>query len=281
MSRMKEPQVYSYFDYRLFLRERQVWLKSREPSFTLEYVAEQLGIRSRGHVSLILNGGCNIPEKRIGEVAEVFGLAGQEREFFFHLVQYQQEDSFARKKESLDRMVALMLLEDRRLVPSQYRLCEEWHTPVILEILRGRDIADEWSLLARCVRFGLTGAQAKEAVQVLSDIGLVKLNEKGFWKPTDKVVTFGDRWKDPAVRNFQAHSLMAAREALVSVDPAERDISTMVVSMSEATVGRIKDVLHFARQEVLALVKADQGSEKVYQLSLALFPVSQLPEREA
>ncbi len=270
MSRMKEPQVYSYFDYRLFLRERQVWLKSREPSFTLEYVAEQLGIRSRGHVSLILNGGRNIPEKRIGEVAEVFGLAGQEREFFFHLVQYQQEDSFARKKESLDRMVALMLLEDRRLVPSQYRLCEEWHTPVILEIL-----------LARCVRFGLTGAQAKEAVQVLSDIGLVKLNEKGFWKPTDKVVTFGDRWKDPAVRNFQAHSLMAAREALVSVDPAERDISTMVVSMSEATVGRIKDVLHFARQEVLALVKADQGSEKVYQLSLALFPVSQLPERGA
>jgi len=272
---VNEPLVYTYFDYRAFLRDRQVWLKSRHAYFTLEHVAEKLGFQSKGHVSLIFNGKRNIAAKRLEDFAEVFQLEGRAKEFFLHLVQYQQADSFLTKKEHLDRMVTLMRIQDRRLVPAQYRLCEKWYTPVIRELLRGLDISDEWELLARQLRPAITGTEAREAVQVLSEIGLIKRNPAGNWKPTDKVVTFGEGWRDPAVRNFQLHALEGAREALIGFESAERDISTVVVSMSEDSFARVREVVRFARQEILHLAKTDKGAERVYQLSFAVYPVTE------
>jgi uncharacterized protein (TIGR02147 family) len=99
------PSVFGYFDFREFLKVRQKWLKSQKPFFTLEYVAQKLDLKSKGHVSLILSGAKTVPEAKIERLAECFFLEEREREFFVILVHYNQDRPIGKENVSRTRMV--------------------------------------------------------------------------------------------------------------------------------------------------------------------------------
>jgi len=272
------PSIFAYFDFRSFLKDRQKWLKSQKPFFTLEYIAHKLDLKSKGHVSLILSGAKTIPETKISLVAEVFFLEESEKDFFICLVHYNQERTYRQKKAFLDRMVAMMRFSDKKLVPAQYRLCEKWYYPIVLEVLRLHDINEDYLMLGKLVRPQITAVEAKEAVQVLRSIQLIRQNAKGFWEPTDSVLTFGDGWKSVVARTFQAQAIELAQQALVEVPVQERDISTLTLSMGPETFHRIQKSIQLLRKEILAQVQADQHANQVYQMNISLFPASFPPE---
>lgn len=268
------PSVFGYFDFREFLKARQKWLKSQKPFFTLEYVAQKLDLKSKGHVSLILSGSKTVPDAKIDRLAECFYLEEREREFFGNLVRYNQEPTYRQKKVYLDRMVALMRISDKRLVPAQYRICEKWFYPIVLEILRLHDFDEDWAQLGKLVRPAITAVEAKEAVQVLHGIDLIQKNSKGFWEPTNILLTFGDGWRSVAARNFQSQAIEMAQQALVEVAVEDRDISTLTLSMGRETFHKIQQSIQLMRKEILAMVQADQNADCVYQMNVSLFPAS-------
>jgi len=268
------PSIFGYFDFRRFLTDRQKWLKSQKPFFTLEHIAAGLELKSKGHVSLIFKGQKTLPESKIETMAKLFELENRERQFFTHLVHYNQESSYRKKKTHLDRMVALMRIADKRLIPDQYRLVEKWFYPIVLEILRLHDFSDQWLDLGQMVRPHITAQEAKEAVQVLRAIHLIQQNEQGYWQPTDAVLTFGEGWSSVVGRTFQSHAIEMAQQALVEVPVTERDISTLTVSMSPETFRAIQENIQLLRKEILSMVRADQNASQVYQMNFSLFPVS-------
>jgi uncharacterized protein (TIGR02147 family) len=250
-------------------------MKGEKRWFTVEFIAQQVGLRSKGHISLILQGKKNIPLDKIPAFARVFELDEKESGFFRSLILYNQATTHRDKKIFLDKMVAQLRIADTRLVPSQYRLCEKWYYPPVHELLRLHNISDNFRELARLLIPQISEKEAQEAVQVLKSIRMIEKNEKGFWKPTDIVLTFGEGWQSVAAREFQRHTLDMAQQALDEIDKKERDISTMTLSMSEKTFHSIQDSIKLFRKEILAMVRADQDASKVYQLNLAMFPLSQ------
>lgn len=268
------PSVYTYFDFRSYLKDRQRWLKARKPFFTLEYIAEKLELKSKGHVSLIFSGVKSVPESKISLLADVFFLVDREKEFFQNLIQYNQEQTYRQKKMHLDRMVSLMRISDKKLVPAQYRLCEKWFYPIVLEVIRIHDISDDWSLLGKLVRPQITATEAKEAIQLLRGLDLIQQNAQGFWEPTGTILTFGEGWKSVAARAFQGQAIEMAQQALVEVPVQDRDISTLTLSMGKETFERIQQSIYLLRKEILAAVQADQSADRVYQMNVSLYPVS-------
>lgn len=268
------PSIYGYFDFRAFLKARQKWLKAHKPFFTLEHVAQKMDLKSKGHVSLILSGSKTVPDTKIERLAECFYLEEREREFFVNLVRYNQEPTYRQKKIYLDRMVALMRISDKKLVPAQYRICEKWFYPIVLEIIRLHDFDEDWAGLGKLVRPAITAVEAKEAVQVLYGIDLIRKNAKGFWEPTNILLTFGEGWRSVAARNFQSHAIEMAQQALVEVAVEDRDISTLTLSMGRETFQKIQQSIQLMRKEILAMVQADQNANCVYQMNISLFPTS-------
>lgn len=268
------PNVFAYFDSRRFLRDAQQEIKTRRRAFTLEFLGAQVGLKSKGHVSLILKGEKNIPDEKIPLFAKALELDERETAFFTHLVHFNQASTHRERKLHLDRMVSQMRIADRKLVPKQYALCETWWHPVVHEILRIKDIKNEWSKLASTLRPTITPEQAEESVQLLEEIGLVKQDANGFWKPTDVVVTFGEGWKSVAVREFQRHSIEMAQGALERFPVAERDISQVTLSIGPDSFQELKERLSLFRREALALARHDKNPDRVCHLNLSLFPVA-------
>jgi uncharacterized protein (TIGR02147 family) len=272
------PSIFTYFDFRRFLKDRQRWLKEQKPVFTLDHIAAKLGLRSKGHVSLILKGSKTVPDAKIELLADIFELTGKEKEFFLNLVRYNQELSYRKKKDFLDRMVALMRISDKRLVPDQYRLVEKWYYPIVLEILRLHDFSDDWLELGNMVQPPISALEAKESVQVLRAIKVIHQNDHGFWEPTDAILTFGDGWSSVVGRTFQSHAIEMAQQALVEIPASQRDISTLTVSMSEDTFAKVRGHIQLLRKEILTMVRADNSASKVFQMNFSLFPVSRTRE---
>jgi uncharacterized protein (TIGR02147 family) len=167
-----------------------------------------------------------------------------------------------------------MRITDKKLVPAQYRICEKWFYPIVLEVLRVNDFSEDWAAIGKRVRPQITAVEAKEAVQVLLGIKLIRKNAQGFWEPTDTVVTFGEGWKSVVARSFQSHAIEMAQQALVEVPVGERDISTLTLSMGRETFERIQQSIQLMRKEILAMVQTDQKADQVFQMNIALFPTS-------
>jgi uncharacterized protein (TIGR02147 family) len=271
--KLERPGVFTYFDARKFLRDAQVAMKARRPSFTLEHLGKLVGLKSKGHVSLIFQGRKNIPDEKIPLFAKALDLDARESAFFAHLVRFTQAATHRERKLHLDRMVAAMRVADRKLVPAQYDLCRQWYHPVVHELLRVLEIRDEWEVLATALRPAITKDQAKDSVALLSEIGLVAKDAKGFWRPTDSVITFGEGWKSVAVREFQRHAIALAEGALDEVPPAQRDISHLTLSLGEASFRELQERLALFRKEALTLARQERNPDRVVMLNLSLFPV--------
>ncbi|HXP91243.1 MAG TPA: TIGR02147 family protein [Fibrobacteria bacterium] len=269
----ERPVVFTYFDARKFLRDAQVAMKARRPSFTLEHLGKLVGLKSKGHVSLIFQGRKNIPDEKIPLFAKALDLDARESAFFAHLVRFTQAATHRERKLHLDRMVAAMRVADRKLVPAQYDLCRQWYHPVVHELLRVLEIRDEWEVLATALRPAISSGEAKDSVELLSEIGLVAKDAKGCWRPTDSVITFGEGWKSVAVREFQRHAIALAEGALEEVAPAQRDISHLTLSLGEASFRELQERLALFRKEALTLARQDRNPDRVVMLNLSLFPV--------
>lgn len=268
------PNVFVYFDSRRFLRDAQQEIKARRKAFTLEFLGAQVGLKSKGHVSLILSGEKNIPDEKIPLFAKALELDERETVFFSHLVRFNQAATHRERKLHLDRMVAQMRIADRKLVPRQYALCETWWHPVVHEVLRIKEIKDDWAGLAQTLRPTITPEQAQESVQLLEEIGLVKKDSNGAWKPTDVVVTFGEGWKSVVVREFQRNSIELAQAAIERFPVAERDISMVTISVGPDSFQELKEKLTLFRREALALARSEKHPDRVCHLNLSLFPVT-------
>jgi uncharacterized protein (TIGR02147 family) len=268
------PSIYTYFDYRLFMRDLQVHLKAERPVFTLEYLAHRVGLKSKGHMSLIIKGAKNIPLEKVPLYVAALELDRKEADFFVLMVQFNQAGTHRDRKKHLDRMVSLLRVTDRRLVPSQYALCERWYHPVVHELLRVHDIRDEWERLGALLRPSITADQARESVALLREIGLVETNAQGLLKPSNVAITFGEGWRSVAVREFQKHTFELAQSALENTQVQERDISSLTLSLGESTFREISERISLFRKELLALARSEKHADQVYQLNLSLFPLS-------
>ena len=124
---MDRPSVFTYFDFRRFLRDSQQQRRSVRPAFTLEYLAGKVGLKSKGHVSLIFKGAKNIPEEKLPLFAQAFDLDDKETDFFCHLVRFGQARTHRDRKRHLDMMVGLMRVADRRLGARTRSGERRWH----------------------------------------------------------------------------------------------------------------------------------------------------------
>lgn len=278
---MDRPSIFTYFDFRKFLRDSQAHRRSLRPAFTMEFLAAKVGLKSKGHISLICKGTKGIPEAKVPLFAKALELDERESDFFAHLVRFGQARTHRDRKRHLDHMVGLMRVADRRLVPRQYALCQEWWHPIVHELLRLDDFGDDWEGIGRRLRPAITPDQARESVELLAEIGLVRRNADGFWKPTETVITFGEGWSSVAVRQFQIHTFAMARQALEDVPVDQRDVSTLTLSVGEDTFREIRARLALVRQEILAMARSDRSPDRVCQMNLALFPLTGQPDGKA
>jgi uncharacterized protein (TIGR02147 family) len=115
---------------------------------------------------------------------------------------------------------------------------------------------------------------------LLDRLGIIGKNGDGCYTLTSTHISTGEHEKSLAIANYQHETMRLAQEALDRYEKERRDISTLTLGLSERSYHAIKTLLDETKRKIQSIVTEDLDSDRVYQLNLQFFPVSNLARLE-
>lgn len=267
--------IFRYTEYRALLRDLYNESKQAKPFFSYRYIGQKVGFKSAGFFTNILAGKRNISAELIFKFAELFKFGKKETEYFELLVLYDQAKQHAQKRYYYEKILAAAQSRWHNLAASQYEYFDKWYNVAVREIIGFYPFNGDYRELAQLVRPAITPREAKSAVELLERLELIKQDENGVYRVTNRAITTTPHVPLVAVHNFQLATLDLAKESIDRIPGDERSISTLTFCASEKTYKSVEEKIAALRQEVRELIKNDRGNiNKAYHFNFQCFPIS-------
>ncbi|MBN2036143.1 MAG: TIGR02147 family protein [Chitinispirillaceae bacterium] len=267
--------VFSYIDYRLFLKDYYKEQKKHSRFFSYRYFSQKAGINSPSFLKQVIESKRNLTTLTIDKFITALKLNEKEGLFFRHLVLFNQAKSVQEKQEHYAVMVSMMhTVKEQRLTALQHEYYNHWFVPVVRELVSLHDFNGDYRKLAATVTPSISVREARFAVKLLKKLGMIEQLPGGAYRQTDAAIISDSSVARMAVRSFNREMLRKAEAALDTTPVEERQIYGVTVGISKECYNVLATEMAAFRDRVVAIVNRDTGSSRVYQMHLQLFPLS-------
>jgi uncharacterized protein (TIGR02147 family) len=272
---MHMVSLFDYLDYRQFLRALFEEKKRENIGFSHRSLMKKLSLQAPGHMLFIMQGKRRLTTAIALRLASYLGFSRREQRYLLALVRYSDAKTPAEKQYAFEELLQLRQHPSTILSQESYRFYEKWYYSVVRAFLDVESIRDDYARLAASLRPAITVAQAREAVELLLELGLISRDESGVLRPTKSAISTGDAWQGAVVHNLQRQFIELSKESLDRFDKKERDISNLTVTVSDQTFDLIKKKVGELRSQIMAMACAEQAPDKVLQVNIQMFPLTE------
>lgn len=277
---METISIYDYTDYRIFLRDYCHYYKQLDAKYSQRYFALKLGVKSSGFLSEVINGKRNLSRTNVAQFCRILKLSDTEQQYFENLVTFNQARSQSEKEHWLNRLMVSQNSNLSSLRRDIYEYFSHWYVSAIRELLFFYTFDGNYKQLASTLTPQIKPSQAKEALDLLLRLGLVRTGEDGRLVQAEAVISTGDEVHSTEVAKFQMQMLELARQALDRMPANRRDISTLTLSVSQQGFEKIRAIIQRTRKEILSAAVDDTNEDRVVQLNIQLFPLADMSQSE-
>lgn len=270
--------LHEYADYRSYLKD---WYKHRQQidgKLSYRRLAQDIGFKSPGHFSLIVNGKANLSLKILDRFIRYLGLNKKESEYFQTLVLYNQAKGLDDKTRYFDRLLSFRQFRFRSISASQYEFYEKWYYSAVREVLAVHTFKGDFKALGKAIEPPITAEEARKSIETLKRLGMINRDAQGAYHRVDPVISSGTETPTIAVQSLLVQSLDLAKHALDSIPREERILSTATVSVSRQTFEEIREEVRALRKRILEAAQKDPKPDRIYQFQFHVFPMSSRPE---
>lgn len=270
--------VHTYLDYRKFLADSFEELKARNPGFSHRSLARMAGYSSSNFLMLVMQGKRNLSGAGIQRVAKALKLKKKEIEFFENLVRFNQSKTDAERNLYYERIASnRKYAEARRLEKGQFEYYSSWYIPVIREMVLMDGFREDPSWIAEQLSPRITSREAKAALALLLDIGLISRDENGKLVQTERHIASGDDVVSLALTNFQREMIDRAAESIDHAPPELREVGSVTFAISKKKLSEAKKMIREFRSRLAGFLgEEERDVDGVYQFNLQLFNVSKI-----
>jgi uncharacterized protein (TIGR02147 family) len=280
-NRKKPPvDIFTYLDYRSFLKAYYDACKKTDPKFTYRYIAEYVGFKSAGHLTQILNGKTNISDSLKAGFIEFLKLGKKETEYFETLVHFNQAKSHTEKKLFFEKLLKFTKTKSAIITPDQYEYFDKWYYVAIREVLSYYQFNDDFSSLGQKLKPAISSDEAKKAIELLIRLNLIAKNEKGFYEKVNPILSANPEGKAIAITNNALETMRLAGESIDRFPKEQRNISGVTFSISRNTFETIQEEVRNFRKKILDIAQGDTTPDGVYQFNLQLFPLTEISDEK-
>ena len=273
-------RVYSYLDYRVYLQDEQATRKDADPTCTYRKLATLLEI-DPGQLTRILRGKCPLPFRFVPVVGDLFAMDRRACAYFEELLRLERARSQDEKHRSQERLAALRGVAVSPVDSARAEYYTHWYHSVIRALLGLGPFREDFTALGQMCIPPITPEQARQSIQILEDLGLVRRDEQMVLRPADAHLTTGDGVSPQVLRNFHDQAIVLARDALEKIPPGERDISALTASVDAKGLAILRDMARELRQRVQTLSHGTRDPDRVFQLNIQMFPVGAWASEDA
>ncbi|MDB5104889.1 MAG: hypothetical protein JWP91_2578 [Fibrobacteres bacterium] len=270
--------IFAYSDYRLLLKDLYQERKGKDPKFSHRFIALKAGFKSAGFFYQIVKGKTNISMQSALALAAVFKLKPAEVEYFENLVQFNQSKTQSDKQHFFRKIAAVKKGKSKTLDERHHELFTQWYYFAVRELLAIQKFKGDYKKLAEALIPPISPAEARQAIKVLEKLGLVRITPSGGFERSDAVISTGDFWSSVAITKFQMDTTELARQSFDRVPSELRNHSTLTLSISNGEYLQIKEELAKLRKRLLELAKGSLLPDRIYQINLNVFPLSQVQD---
>ncbi len=272
---MSRPNIFEYLDFRAYLRDFQTYKFSQDKKFSRNKICIMLGLpNTRSYFRDVLKGK-KVTETFIERFIEVLELSKRETQYFRVLVGYNQSTNADERELLFEQIISLNNTPKKLLDKNKIEFYREWHHSVVRALLDVYDINTNYSDLAQKILPPISAKKVKDSIDLMEKLELVKRNDNGFFKPSDKAITAGPYIQDECVKLFQHRCIEMAGKAVFSDGLNPKNISTNTLSISQECYVKLEKYIQKFKSEVRTLVFKDTGSaDRVFQLNINFFPQS-------
>jgi len=265
--------VFDYFDYRKFLAEVYREQRAKRPFFSYRYFAGKVGMDA-GNLVNIIQGRRHLSTACVEPMTRFLQFTPREAKYFRTLVDYNKSGKVDDIAKYFKKLCDFKDVDATRLPADSYEFYQQWHHTAILALLYMYDFDGDYEALGAMLTPRIAVRKSRESIALLKRLNLLKKDEEGFYRPTKSLLTTGEKWHVPAIRDYQEQTIELARDALHACPRSRRDISTLTLTVSAEELEDIRAMAREFRNEALRISKESESPDQVYQVNIQLFPLT-------
>lgn len=266
--------LFEYLNYRDFLKDAYEERHAGDWRFSHRYIAEKADFDA-SMFNKILQGKRNLTPRLVSVFAEIFCRDDREKRYFADMVAFNQAKSHSESRQYLEKLVATKECKVENVAKDQFEYFDNWYHAVIRELVTFYPYVGDDAALGLMVRPPITASQVKSSIALLERLSMIKKNEQtGFYEQAQGLISSGSESFSTAVNSYIQQSLNVAQDAMDRFGREERNLSTLAFGCDEDTYKELVEMVRRFRREVLAKVGQCQKPNRVFQLGMQLFPLS-------
>lgn len=267
-----EP-VFAYTDYRKYLHDWYATQRKDHVRITYRRVAVNVGFRSPGHFTMILKGQADISEDLARRFAAFLKLNPEQTRYFLCLVRYNQAPTHEQKKAQFEQLGTFRRSPVTRIESSQYEFYDKWYHSALRVLCEFFPVNQNWSEAGKMLIPPVPARQVQQSIALQVRLGILVKDAQGFWKPADTLLSTGYDTHSLAINNFVQESIRFAQGALDRFGPDDRNLACLTLGLSRDGFEKAREETRAYRRRLLDIAAGD-SADRVYQVSVQLFPLS-------
>lgn len=239
--------------------------------------ASDLGFSATNVVFLMIRGKRALSLKSAQRIGESIGLPAREMRYFLLMAQYENEKSAHERERIFSELVELRgRFELSKMDRAQLRFFTEWYHPVVRELVGLPHFNENPEWIASQTRPRIRPRQAEESLALLEELQLIRRNgSTGRYEQTEKHITTGDEVSSLSIVRFHQKMIELGKDSITDINENERDVSAIQIPANEALLEKIKSEVRAFRKHIIAICENEKECERVLQLNIQLFPVTE------
>ena len=265
--------VFRYLDYRTFLADFYEAKKRR--GFSYRAFSRATGLGAPNYLKLVIAGKRNLTPAMAERFAASCGLSGEPAAYFQHLVDFNQAKTAAERNRSYERLAGFRRyrkVQKLELAHAAYH--STWYLPAIRELCGSPAFREDPEWLANVLRPAIKPSEAKHALELLLELGLLERDASGRLQQSTPVVSTGAETRHMNIRNYHVEMLRRASHAIEAVPAKERDISSLTLCLGPDGLARFKKRIAEFQRELIELAEQETERSQAVQVNFQLFPLS-------
>jgi uncharacterized protein (TIGR02147 family) len=271
--------IFEYTDYRKYLADYYQEKKAAKRSFSYNSFSLKAGFKNKGFLYHVIHGKKNLSKVSVIKISQAIKHKRNEAEYFENLVFFNQASDLKERNYFYEKLSAVKsrdksAIKILRTRKEHYEFYSTWYNSAVRSLIDMYPFKDEYEWLAKNVYPPITLKQAKKSVELLKKLGLIKKQNNGVYKLTDKNISAGKEVLSLAALNFHKETAGLADNAISNLPKDRRNLSGLTLGTSQKTYENICKEIEAFRARIVEMVNSDDGSDRVYQMNLHLFPMS-------
>jgi len=275
MNAPKSINIFEYVDYKEYLKDWRIQEKKKNPGLTHEYLCACLKQKNRSYFNDIESGRKTIGSQVLDRLIKLVGVTNGEAKYLRALIGYGQPATHLEKEYWFEQIAALNNTPKKTIDKDTFQYFKEWHHAAVRSLLDTMDFKNDYGKIIHKLYNRITLVQAQQSISLLLRLNLIKPNNDGFLKSTEKILTTGDHAKDECLHRYQVAQHAILGDILQIDAPGTHDSTQMTVSVSPDAFNRIIQRIKQMRSEIISIAHKDEKkADRIFTIAVHAYPMS-------